>query len=237
MRESILIGSGFALAAALQPGPLQAFLFASVAQKGWKRSLPAAFSPLLSDGPIALLALLVLNQMPATGGQILRAAGGVFLLYLAWASFSQWRRQNPPHADASEGSAPRTLVQAATVNLLNPNPYLGWSLVLGPAFLAAWQRHPSQAVALLVAFYSTLIACLAITIVLFGMTSWLGPRGRRMLILVSALTLAALGVYQLIASCGILHAPTVGFRGATRGPPLASAAVTLISVRHAASIG
>ena len=55
---------GFAFAAALQPGPLQAYLLASVAQRGWKRTLPAALSPLLSDGPIILVVLLVLTRLP-----------------------------------------------------------------------------------------------------------------------------------------------------------------------------
>jgi hypothetical protein len=38
MFECLLIGGGFALAAVVQPGPLQAFLLPSVAQKGWKRT-------------------------------------------------------------------------------------------------------------------------------------------------------------------------------------------------------
>jgi len=200
MGEFIFLGGGFALAAALQPGPLQAFLLASVAQWGWARTLPAALAPLLSDGPIALLVLLVLNQMPAPLGRILQAAGGVFLLYLAWASFRRWRNQTPANTDNDGGSDPRTLLQAATVNLLNPNPYLGWSLVLGPAVLGAWHQHPSHAVALIIAFYATMVTLLVITILLFGMTGLLGPRGRHRLVLVSTLMLATLGVYQLGAS-------------------------------------
>ena len=145
MREAIFLGGGFALAAALQPGPLRAFLLASVAQRGWKRTLPAAFSPLLSGGPIALLVLFVLNRLPATLDLVLQAAGGVFLLYLAWANYRQWRGQTPTNADSGGGAAPRTLVQAATVNILNPNPYLGWSLVLGPAVRYGGSRARSSA--------------------------------------------------------------------------------------------
>jgi threonine/homoserine/homoserine lactone efflux protein len=96
-------------------------------------------------------------------------------------------------------SVPRTIVQAATVNILNPNPYLGWSLVLGPAFISAWHQSPANAVVLLIAFYATTVTVLACTILFFGTTSILGPGGRRVLILVSAVTLALLGVYQLVA--------------------------------------
>jgi threonine/homoserine/homoserine lactone efflux protein len=199
MFEYFLIGGGFAFAAAIQPGPLQAFLLSSVAQSGWKRTLPAAFSPLLSDGPIALLVLLVLNRLPDAMGRILQAAGGILLLYLAWAGYRQWRQ--PPVTDAEQtGPAPRTLLQAAGINLLNPNPYLGWSLVLGPAFLDALHQGPAYAAVLIIAFYATMVIMLAGTILLFGTTSFLGPRGRHALILVSAITLAVLGIYRLTAS-------------------------------------
>lgn len=199
MFEYFLIGGGFAFAAAIQPGPLQAFLLSSVAQRGWKRTLPAALSPLLSDGPIALLVLLVLNRLPDAMGRILQAAGGILLIYLAWAGYRQWRQ--PPVTDSEQtGPAPRTLLQAAGINLLNPNPYLGWSLVLGPAFLAALHQGPANAAVLIVAFYATMVIMLAATILLFGTTSFLGPRGRHALILVSAITLAVLGMYRLIAS-------------------------------------
>ena len=199
MFENFLIGGGFAFAAAIQPGPLQAFLLSSVAQRGWKRTLPAALSPLLSDGPIALLVLLVLNRLPDAMGRILQAAGGILLIYLAWAGYRQWRQ--PPVQDPEQtGQAPRTLLQAAGINLLNPNPYLGWSLVLGPAFLAALHQDPANAAVLIVAFYATMVIMLAATILLFGTTSFLGPRGRHALILVSAITLAVLGIYRLAAS-------------------------------------
>jgi threonine/homoserine/homoserine lactone efflux protein len=199
MLEYLLIGSGFAFAAAIQPGPLQAFLLSSVAQRGWKRTLPAACSPLLSDGPIALFVLLVLNRVPEAMSQVLQAAGGVLLLYFAWASYRQWQNQATPDS-AAYHSAPRTFLQAATVNLLNPGVYVGWSLVLGPAVLAAWAQSPANALALLIAFYATMVVTLAGTILLFGTTRFLGPRGRHALVLVSAVILAVLGVYRLVAS-------------------------------------
>lgn len=199
MVEYALIGSGFALAAALQPGPLQAFLFSSVAQNGWKRTLPASFSPLISDGPIALLSLLLISRMPDAALTALRAGGGLFLIYLAWSSYRQWRHQ--PGSETESGNpAPRTLLRAATVNLLNPNPYLGWSLVLGPALISAWQHSPVIGYTLIVSFYGTMVVALACIIALFGTTQFLGPAGRRALLLASSIILAALGVYQIAVS-------------------------------------
>jgi threonine/homoserine/homoserine lactone efflux protein len=199
MLEHIIIGSGLAFASGIQPGPLQAFLLSSVSQRGWKRTLPASFSPLISDGPIAVLTLLILNHVTDATSSILRAAGGLFLIYLAWRSYIQWKRQTPSGPDEGD-SARRTLFQAVTVNVLNPYPYLGWSLVLGPLFLTSWHHQPTDALALLFSFYGTLVLVLGCTILLFGTTRYLGPTGRRTLVLVSAGVLAAIGIYQLAAS-------------------------------------
>jgi len=74
---NVALGAGLAFAAVVQPGPLQAFLLSRAATDGWKRTLPAAFAPLLSDGPIALLALVVLSRFPLAAQNLLRAAGGL----------------------------------------------------------------------------------------------------------------------------------------------------------------
>jgi len=197
MTESIIIGAGFAFAAAVQPGPLLAFLLSKVAENGWKRTLPAALSPLLSDGPIAVVVLAVLGRLPRGMDSVLQAAGGVFLLVLAAASYRRWKLASTADS-ADKGSAPRTLVQAAVVNLLNPGPYLGWSLVLGPAAMNAWGRSPASAVVLIAVFYATMVTMLGLIIFAFGATSLLGPGGRRKLVLASTITLAALGLYLLV---------------------------------------
>jgi len=196
--EYILFGSGYAFAAGVQPGPLQAFLLSRVAETGWRRTLPATLAPLVSDGPIALLVLLVLKRLPEGMSWFLQAAGGLLLLYLAVSAFRQWRKQYGGVSDSGIPAA-RTLLQAAAVNILNPNPYLGWSLVLGPKALSAWGLNPGYAAALIVAFYATMTATLALTIVFFGATRFLGHRGRRTLLLLSAVTLAALGLYQFLS--------------------------------------
>ncbi len=203
MTEYALIGIGFSFAAAVQPGPLQAFLLSSTAAHGWRRTLPAACSPLLSDGPIAILVLLLLRQVPAGFARVVQTAGGALLLYLAALAFAEWRkeRRGQKHRPAS---MPRTLLQATGVNLLNPNPYLGWSLVLGPLFLKGWRLAPVNGIALLVAFYGTMVATLGAIIVLFGTIGSLGPRVVGVLLLLSAITLLALGAYQLVAGLGAL---------------------------------
>jgi len=199
MLEYLILGGGFAFASAVQPGPLLAFLFAHVAERGWKAALPAAASPLLTDGPIAVLVLLLLRELPAAMQRFLRGAGGILLLYLAWTALRRWR-QTGQAATTQGASARSALLQAALVNAVNPGPYLGWSLILGPAALEAWTRGPSYAVALVGAFYGTMVVTLALIILLFGTTQFLTSGGRRAVTLMSGAALAALGCYQLWVS-------------------------------------
>jgi threonine/homoserine/homoserine lactone efflux protein len=191
--ELVLIGGGFAFAAAAQPGPLQAFLIARVAADGWRRTLPAALAPVISDIPIAFLVLTVLHHVARGLENILRGIGGVVFLYFAVTTFLEWRRAYQGET-AEPQSSPRTLLQAVGVNLVNPGPYLGWSLILGPLALEAWAESPLLAVALVTSFYVTMVASLAVFILLLGTTSYLGPRGRSALMLASSIALAAIAL-------------------------------------------
>ena len=203
MLEYLLIGMSYALSAATQPGPLQAFFLAKIAENGWRRTLPAAFAPLVSDGPIALVAILLLQSLPVSFRDYLQFAGGLLLLYLAWRSL-QGLRKEPEPEDENLSSQPKTILQAALINLLNPNPYLGWSLVMGPAVLDAWGKQPGYAITLLLAFYITMISASMIVIYLMGQALLLGPNARSRLTLISALLLAGLGLYFLYLSGGRL---------------------------------
>jgi threonine/homoserine/homoserine lactone efflux protein len=197
MLQYMFVGCTFGFAAAVQPGPLQAFLLSSVTSKGWKHTLPASFSPIISDGPIALLVLLVLKNFPVQVTHYLQLAGGLLLLYLAFKAYKNWKKGIEKETD--ENSKPQTILQAAAINILNPNPYIGWSLVLGPQVIKAWHESISSAAALILSFYGTIVFCLALIIMLFGTTTYLGEKGRKVLILFSVFALALLGIYQLYA--------------------------------------
>lgn len=196
MLQYLMIGASYALAAGLQPGPLQAFFLTKVAENGWRRTLPAAFAPLISDGPIALIALLILSYLPDSFQEILQIAGGLLLLYFAWSTFRSWKTNQTSNPENST-STPATVLQAALVNLFNPNPYLGWSLVMGPTVLLAWGEKPLYAISLLGAFYLVMISTSMVLILLMGTTGFLNQSGRRILLLISALLLAGLGIYYL----------------------------------------
>ena len=48
----VIQGIGYGFAAAVQPGPFQTYVIAQTLNSAWRNTLPAAFAPLISDGPI-----------------------------------------------------------------------------------------------------------------------------------------------------------------------------------------
>ncbi len=199
MISYLLFGMTYAFAAVAQPGPLQAWAIARTLAHGWRRGLPAAFSPLVSDGPIIALALLFLSRMPAWLLPTIRILGGVLLLvFAAFAARDWWRaRGGAPAAVAEEGSAPRSLLAAAAVNFTSPGPYLGWTLVMGPLLLRGWRESPINGIALVGGFYGVMVAGMVLLVVLVGATRRFGPGVQRGLLGASALALLGLGILQL----------------------------------------
>src|ERR1044071_5548347 len=114
----ILQGIGYGLAAAAQPGPFQTYLISQTLIKGWKRTLPAAFAPLVSDGPIIALCLLLLSQIPLWLQRFLHVAGGLFLLYLAYSTYKSWKDFDPA-VPYPETESQQRILKAALINTLN----------------------------------------------------------------------------------------------------------------------
>jgi threonine/homoserine/homoserine lactone efflux protein len=190
-----LQGLTFGFAAAVQPGPFQTFLISQIVSHGWRRTLPAVLAPLLSDGPIIAIVLLALVRLPVTVLSLLRLAGGFYLLYLAVDAFRTWQKFENQTLESKPG--PKSLIRAAFVNFLSPNPYLFWSLVGGPILLAGWRESPFHGISLLLGFYLVLIGTMAVGVVLLGTTGRLGPKVNRALLGISALALLGLGIYNL----------------------------------------
>ncbi|GAB4579440.1 MAG: LysE family translocator [Anaerolineales bacterium] len=189
-------GLTLGFSAGVSPGPLQAYFLSQTLKHGWQRTLPAAFAPLLSDGPIILFVLWVLTQTPDWLRRGLQIAGGGFILYLAWGAYQTFRR--PPHALAPDPSqANRSLREATVMNLLNPNPYIFWSTILGPILIAGWREAPSVGMSFILGFYVALISIFMGFIVLFGTARHLGPKFTKVLSGVSALALVGFGIYQI----------------------------------------
>jgi threonine/homoserine/homoserine lactone efflux protein len=189
-------GVTLGFAAAVQPGPFQTYLVSRALHHGWRHTLPAALAPLISDGPIIVLALALLSRMPLWLEQVLQIAGGVFLFYLAYGAYKTWRDFTATRVE-TKLSDTMGVLKAATVNLLNPNPYLSWMLVMGPLLVKGWRESPAHGIALLLGFYGLMIFGNAAIVFLSSSARRLGPRLNRALLGVSALGLALFGLFQL----------------------------------------
>src|SRR5512135_1507410 len=184
----IVQGIGYGFAAAMQPGPFQTYLISQTLTRGWRRTLPACLAPLLSDGPIIALCLLVLSQVPVWLQRFLYIAGGLFLLYLAYSAYKSWKAFDPSLASVERG-AQQSVLKAALINMLNPNPYVFWSLVTGPILLACWRETPVHGLGFIAGFYATMILGCCVTILVFGSARQLGPKVNRALLGASAVAL------------------------------------------------
>lgn len=199
----LLTAATIGFSAGVTPGPLQAVFLSYAVEGGWKKALPAAFAPLFTDGPVIVLVLLVLNNLPPTFLRFLQIGGALFMLYLAWEAFQSFR-----HFEALE-AAPitngwRTLFKATLANLLAPGPWLFWSLINGPNLLEIWAVSAWWGIAYLAAFYGVFILTNIVLIVLFATMGRMGEKVRKILLLISSLALTGFAIYQGLQGFGLL---------------------------------
>jgi threonine/homoserine/homoserine lactone efflux protein len=193
----ILQGIGYGFAGAVQPGPFQTYLISQTITKGWKRTLPAALAPLLSDGPIIALCLFVLSQIPTWLQRFLYIAGGLFVLYLAYSAHKSWKNFDPDIPYYIEAGTQQSVFKAALINMLSPGPYIFWSLVTGPILLLGWRETPIHGIGFMAGFYITMILSLTAIIFIFGTARKLGPNVNAALLGISAIALFCFGFFQL----------------------------------------
>jgi threonine/homoserine/homoserine lactone efflux protein len=192
----IIQGIGYGFAAAVQPGPFQTYLISQSLTRGWKKTLPAALAPIISDGPIIALCLLVLSQVPIWLQRFLNIAGGLFILYLAFGAYIAWKNfdQNIP---VTNSGTQQNVFKAALMNALSPGPYIYWSLITGPILLKGWRETPINGIGFLAGFYMTIVLSLSVIILVFGVAAKMGPKVNRILLGVSTIALFCFGLYQL----------------------------------------
>jgi threonine/homoserine/homoserine lactone efflux protein len=183
-------GITFGYAAGVTPGPLQLFMLTQTLRFGWRHTIWLALSPLISDGPIVALILLVLQEASDGLLRAMSAVGGAFILYLAWGLYQQIRAGTfvqalmtgeIADADAAE-PVPETespwagLRKAIAINALGPGPWLFWSTAMGPLAIEAWREAHVNAVGFVVGFYATFLLVMVGLILLFHQARRLGPR-------------------------------------------------------------
>lgn len=193
--QGLLLGG----TAASQPGPFQAYLLSQTLKNGWGKTLWAAFAPLISDGPIIVLVLLILSQTPdwfLTGTQIV---GGFFLIFLAWRAYLSARVAVDLKPDVGMETAVKNqnIFEAALMNALSPGPYIFWATIAGPILIAGWKESAGHGLSFLLGFYGTLIGGFMAFITVFAIAKRLDPNVNRALGFISAFVLLSFGLFQL----------------------------------------
>jgi threonine/homoserine/homoserine lactone efflux protein len=143
-------GTVLGLAAGFSPGPLTFLVISETLRHGVGAGVRVALAPVLTDIPIIVLAVLMLDRLlayPAVYG-VIALAGGLLLLHLGIGSLriSAVELQEP-------GLQSRSLWKGIATNLLNPNPYFFWISVGTPIILDAFQNAWTHAAAFAVAFF------------------------------------------------------------------------------------
>jgi threonine/homoserine/homoserine lactone efflux protein len=189
----LLLGAGIGFVAGVTPGPVLTLVVAETFQGGWSRGAAVAAGPVLADGPIVMLAVFVLAQLPPMVVQGLSLIGGGFLLYLAVSTF--WSSRTARLARAEASSARGTLVKGWLARVLTPNAYLFWFLVGGPLLVQANQADWLAAPAFLLGYYSTIVGSnVVLALALHRWVALFSERMYRVLLLVASGVLAAYGL-------------------------------------------
>lgn len=213
MIETIATAAAFGFAAGFMPGPLQTFLLLQTLRHGPRAGAWVLPAPLVSDGPIIAVCLLVLTRVGDDLLRLLSFAGGAFLLYLA---FESWRslRQPVQAADGDGGSSATDtgagsgrlaiLWRATLANGLGPGPWLFWGTVMGPMLVQHWRRSALEAAAFLAAFYGTMLAVLSVVLLLFATARRRGPRLARVGGWIGLVLLLGFAVVLMLFGAGVI---------------------------------
>lgn len=128
-----LAGTGLAIgiSTALSPGPLMALVIGETLGHGFAAGAMIAITPILTDLPmIAISVTFAQTKMPTWALGIISLCGAMLLCRIGWQNLHV--PDQLPSGDKT--IARKSLLQAITVNLLNPYPYLFWFSIATPMF-------------------------------------------------------------------------------------------------------
>jgi threonine/homoserine/homoserine lactone efflux protein len=175
MISALSAGVVLGLSAGLAPGPLLALVISQTIAHGICEGTKVSLAPLITDLPIVVVSLLVLNQLtefkPVLGS--ISLAGGFYILYLSYETFqSRPVNQNGPKYHA------HSLRKGALINALNPHPYLFWITVGAPFTMSVRDENLLAPVVFVMCFYVLLVGSKVFVALIIGRSrSFFSGRG------------------------------------------------------------
>lgn len=195
MLSYLIRGLGLGIYAGVLPGPTQAFILSKTIKNGWKRALPLALVPLISDLPLAILFCLLVSTLPSNLITIIQIVGGGYLVFLG---IQTWKSAVQNNEIENEAHQPTGFWQTVLVNLTNPNVYVYWGTIGAPIVLNGWNEQPSSGLAFLVGMYTMLVLSVATMIMLFGFTGHLPNKTKFWIMRILGVAVVSFGFYQTI---------------------------------------
>jgi threonine/homoserine/homoserine lactone efflux protein len=173
--SALFAGAALGLSAGLSPGPLLALVIVQTLAFSVREGAKVAASPLVTDAPIVLCALLLTSGLAEHPRLLatLTLCGAAYLCRCALGSL----RFRPPN-ETPIPVQPQSFRKGVFANLLNPSPYLFWGTVGAPLLTQAWAGGASAAVAFLGGFFGCLVGAKVLVAMLTGRFGpLLGGRG------------------------------------------------------------
>lgn len=189
------MAAALGLGAGVSPGPLLTLVVTATLQRGFGAGARVALAPLITDLPVVVLAMLVLQAVPASALATLSIIGGGLVGYLGFDTLRQSRDATVLSDHGSSAAAPsHDLWRGALVNVISPHPWLAWITVLGPLVSKLADRGIVLAGGFLVLFYAGLIgAKLAIAGLVARGRRHLSDRSYRLILVLCGILLLVLG--------------------------------------------
>lgn len=191
--QFLAAGSLLGLSAGIAPGPLLSLVLVETLRHGRTAGLKVAAAPLITDLPIILLSLFVLQKLAHVHAVlgVIAAAGGLYLAFLGWEAL-RTRGLPPPVASAQTKSLHKGIV----ANVLNPHPWLFWTTVGAPYLLKAFAHDTHAGVLFVTMFYVFLVGSKAAIVLLAACGT--GGMGQRPYVAAMRLLGAALLVFAAL---------------------------------------
>ncbi len=154
MIELAVAGISLGLYSGFSPGPLLVLVVSQTLEYGYKEGIKVALAPLITDLPIILVSVLFISLISKYNLilGVISILGGVYLGYMAYQSL-----KTKGLAENIENHNPQSLQIGATVNLLNPSPYLFWITIGSPMMITAYKENLLSMLLFLGVFYTCLV--------------------------------------------------------------------------------
>lgn len=151
------LGLSMGLSAGISPGPLLALVIAASLRSGLKGGLSVALAPFVTDLPIIVLSIFLVDLLPPGALRWVGTVGGLVVIWMGVEMLRSARKATLPDDSGVQSEPNRELWRGVVVNALNPHPYLFWATVGGPALVSGWRISPWYAAAFLLSFYTLLV--------------------------------------------------------------------------------